>query len=56
MSIKRVYIAGLLTPKGHWSKNGAIDAIVNRREMVKWGLKTLLLGFDPFVPAFDWEF
>lgn len=56
MKIERVYIAGLLTPRGHWSTNPAIDYIINCREMAKWGLKALLAGFVPYVPAFDWQF
>ncbi len=56
MAIKRVYVAGLLTPRGHWSSHPAIDYIINRREMIKWGLKTFLAGFTPFVPAFDMDF
>ena len=54
--IKRVYIAGLLTPRGYWSANLAIDHLINHREMVRWGLEALLAGFDPFVPAFDHAF
>ena len=54
--IEKVYIAGLLTPRGHWSVNPAIDYLTNVREMAKWGLKALLAGFDPFVPAFDYLF
>jgi len=54
--IKRVYIAGLLTPRGYFSTNAAIDYIIACREMTKWGLKALLAGFDPFVPAFDQPF
>lgn len=56
VTIKRVYVAGLLTPVGYWSTHPAIDYIINRREMIKWGLKTLLAGFDPFVPALDMDF
>lgn len=55
-TIKRVYIAGILTPKGHFSKNPAIDYVCAHREMCRWGLKAFLAGFDPFVPAFDWQF
>ena len=51
--IKRVYIAGLLTPRGYWSTNPAIDYLISQREMCKWGLRALQAGFDPFVPAFD---
>lgn len=54
--IKRVYIAGLITPRGVWSTHHAIDYICNRREMIRWALKAYLVGFDPFCPAFDMEF
>jgi len=54
--IRRVYVAGLLTPRGHWSANPAIDYIINIREMIKWSWKAMQAGFDPFVPAFDWQF
>lgn len=56
MSIRRVYVAGLLTPRGYWSAHPAIDYTCNRREMIRWALKTYLAGFDPFCPAFDMEF
>lgn len=56
MSIKRVYIAGLLTPRGIKSANPAIEYNFNCRDMVRWGLKVLFAGFDPFVPALDREF
>lgn len=55
-TIKRIYIAGLLTPRGVHSANPAIDYLVNVREMVKYALDAFLAGFDPFVPAFDWLF
>lgn len=51
--IKRVYIAGLLTPRGCWSKNLAIDHLINQRKMIRWALEALFDGFDPYVPAFD---
>ena len=54
--IKRVYVAGLLTPRGYHSTSPAIDYLINVREMVKWGLKVWEAGFVPFVPAFDWLF
>lgn len=56
MSIKRIYVAGLLTPRGVWSKNLAIDHLINQRKMVRAALEVLLAGFDPFVPAFDHNF
>lgn len=51
--IKRVYVAGALTPTGVYSKNPAIEYLINRREMIKFGVKVLFAGFDPFVPALD---
>ena len=54
--IQRVYIAGALSPNGSWSSHAAIDYICNRREMIRWALKSFLAGYDPFCPAFDMEF
>lgn len=54
--IQRVYVAGLLSPSGYWSTHPAIDYMCNRRENIRWALKTFLAGFDPFCPAFDMEF
>lgn len=54
--IKRVYIAGLLTPRGVWSKNLAIDSLINQRKMIRSSLDAFFAGFDPFVPAFDHQF
>jgi len=56
MSIKRVYVAGLLTPRGVWSKNLAIDSLINQRKMIRHSLDAFFAGFDPFVPAFDHQF
>jgi hypothetical protein len=52
-TIRRIYIAGILTPVGHFSANPAIDYVVACREMIGWGWKALRAGFDPFVPALD---
>ena len=54
--IKRIYIAGIITPVGHFSANPAIDYIIAKKEMVKWGWRALLAGFCPFVPALDQDF
>ena len=54
--IRRVYIAGLLTPRGYWSKNLAIDHLLNVRKMVRSSLDAFFAGYDPFVPAFDHQF
>lgn len=51
--IKRVYVAGILTPVGHFSTNPAIDYVIACREMTRWGWEALKAGFDPFIPAFD---
>lgn len=57
MSIKRVYVAGILSHAvGYYSNNSAINYIIAARELTKWGLKLLFAGFDPFVPSFDYPF
>jgi len=53
--IKRVYIAGLLTPRGIWSVNPAIDYLANVRNMVRAGLDVFFAGFVPFIPALDFQ-
>lgn len=55
-TIRRVYVAGILTPRGYFSANAAIDYVIACREMIRWGVKALFAGFDPFVPAFDQNF
>jgi len=54
--IETVYIAGLLTPRGVWSKNLAIDHLINQRKMIRAALDAFFAGYDPFVPAFDHQF
>ena len=54
--IRRVYCAGLLTPRGTWSKNLAIDHQINLRKNIRAGVDVLFAGFDPFIPAFDHQF
>jgi nucleoside 2-deoxyribosyltransferase len=51
--IKRIYIAGLLTPRGRWSVNPAIDYLANVRHMVRKGLEVFFAGYVPFIPALD---
>jgi len=53
MSIKRVYVAGLLTPRNVWSRNSAIDYIFNLKIMIRTGVEVFLAGFVPFIPALD---
>lgn len=53
MLIKRVYVAGLLTPRGIWSSNHAIDYIMNVRNMIRVGIEVFKAGFVPFIPALD---
>ena len=55
MKIKRVYIAGLLTPRGIWSVNPAIDYLANVRNMIRAGLDVFFAGFVPFIPALDFQ-
>ena len=51
--IKRVYIAGPLTPKGIKDQNPAIEYIYNVRDMVRVGIDVMHAGFSPFIPALD---
>ena len=51
--IETVYIGGLLTPRGTYSKNLAIDHQINLKKNIRAGLDAFFAGFDPFVPAFD---
>lgn len=53
--IKRVYIAGLLTPRGVWSANLAIDYLFNIKHMIRAGLEVFFAGLVPFVPALDFQ-
>ena len=54
--IETVYIGGLLTPRGTYSKNLAIDHQINLRKNIRAGLDVFFAGFDPFIPAFDHQF
>jgi len=54
--ICRIYVAGLLTPRGVWSANLAIDHLINQRKMIRYALEVFFAGFTPFVPAFDHAF
>lgn len=58
MSIQRtrVYVAGLLTPRGVWSANLAVDYLENVRRMITFAKTLLLDGYDPFVPSMDFGF
>ena len=51
--IKRVYVAGLITPRGIWSANPAIDYLTNVRNMIRVGIEVFKAGFVPFIPALD---
>lgn len=51
-----VYIAGPLTPSGHYSKNGAIDYLYNVSAMVKMGLALAKKGYAPFCPGIDFAY
>ena len=56
MSIKRVYVAGLLSPKGTNSVHPAIDYLLNLRNLTRESLKVFFAGFTPFCPALDFLF
>jgi hypothetical protein len=51
--IKRVYVAGAITPKGTNSTNPAIDYLVNVRNMVRFGIEVMKAGFTPYIPCWD---
>ena len=51
--IKRVYIAGPLTPAGLWDPHPAIDYIFNIRSMLRVGIEVYFAGFTPFLPCLD---
>ena len=53
MKIKRVYVAGLLTPKNFYNQNPAIDYLFNMRAMIRQGIEVMKLGLSPFIPALD---
>jgi len=53
MKIQRIYVAGLLTPKGINSTHPAIDYLGNVRNLIRASLDVLFAGFDPFCPALD---
>jgi hypothetical protein len=53
MMIKRIYIAGPITPRGMKSDNLAIDYLLNVRDMIRVGVEAMLAGFTPFIPAMD---
>ena len=51
--IKRVYVAGLLTPRGIKSTNPAIEYLINISDMVDEALRVMFAGYTPFCPALD---
>ena len=55
VKIKRIYVAGLLTPRGMWSVNPAIDYLANVRHMIRAGIEVFKAGFVPFIPALDFS-
>lgn len=51
--IKRVYIAGPLTPRGIKSANPAVEYLLNIRDMARVAVELILKGYAPFCPALD---
>jgi len=51
--IKRVYVAGLLTPRGIKSTNPAIEYLINISDLVDASLDLIEAGYTPFCPALD---
>jgi hypothetical protein len=56
MAIRRIYVAGILTPKGPNSTHPAIDYLLNVRNMIRASMDVLFAGYDPFCPALDFQF
>lgn len=54
--IRRVYVAGMLTPRGIKSTNPAIEYLLNLRDLIRISTLLLLRGLDPFCPALDYLF
>ncbi len=54
--IKRVYVAGLLTPRGIKSANPAIEYLMNISDNVDASLEVFFTGYTPFCPALDFLF
>lgn len=54
--IKRVYIAGVLTPVGTSSSWAVSDYLSNLRKMIRASLDVFFAGFTPFCPALDHHF
>ena len=51
--IKRVYCAGLLTPRGTNSVHPSIDYLLNCRNLIRASLDIMLAGYAVFCPALD---
>jgi len=51
--IRRVYLAGPLTPRGIKSTNAAVEYLLNVRDMAKAAVDLILRGYAPFCPALD---
>ena len=49
----RVYVAGILTPRGVHSTNPAIDYEYNKHVMISTAVAVLKAGYSPFCPALD---
>ena len=54
--MRRVYVAGVLTPRGIHSTNAAIDYEFNRRVLITTAVAILKAGYSPFCPALDSPF
>ena len=53
LPIRRVYIAGPLTPHGINDPNPVIDYMINARNMIRLGFHVMEAGFTPFCAALD---
>ena len=51
--MRRLYIAGPLTPRGVYSKNPAIDDEYSKNVLITTAVAVLKEGYSPFCPALD---
>ena len=54
--IRRIYVAGLMTPKGTNSSHPAIDFLANIKNLIRASLDVLFAGYDPFCPGLDFQY
>ena len=56
MGIKRVYVAGILSPIGTNDPHPAVDYLLNVNHFIRASLDVLFAGFSPFCAALDFQY